>query len=50
MINSPLCAITETWLPNEKEDQKYKEVPPLGYKILSHPSNDGRRGGGISIV
>ena len=28
----------------------YKEVPPPGYKILSHPSSDGRRGGGIAIV
>ena len=27
MTNSTLCAITEAWLPNEKEDQKYKEVP-----------------------
>ena len=22
-MNSTLCAITETWLPNEKDDQKY---------------------------
>ena len=44
MINSTLCAITETWLANGKEDQKYKEVPPPCYKILSHPHNDGRIG------
>ena len=28
MMNSTLCAITETWFPNEQEDQKYKKVPP----------------------
>ena len=50
MINSTLCAITEIWLPNEKEDQKYNEVPPPGYKILSHPCNDRGRGDGIAIV
>ena len=49
-IISTLCAITETWLLNDKDDLKYKEVPPLGYKILSHPRNDGRRGGSIAIV
>ena len=50
MMNSTLCAITETWLPNEKDDLKYKEVPPPGYRILSHPCSDGRRGGSITIV
>ena len=50
MMNSTLCAITETWLPNDKDDVRYKEVPPLGYSILSHPHSDGRRGGSISIV
>ena len=50
MINSTLCAITETWFPNEKEDLKCKEVPPPGHKILSHPCNDRRRGTGIAIV
>ena len=50
MMNSTLCAITETWLPNEKDDQKYKEAPSPGYKILSHPCSDGRRGGSIATV
>ena len=50
MMNSTLCAITETWLMNEKDDVKYKEVPPPGYWILSHPCSDGRRGGGIAIA
>ena len=49
IMNSTLCAITETWLPNEEEDQKQKEVPP-GYEILSHPHSYGRRGGDIAIV
>ena len=34
-VNSTLCAITETWLPNDKDDLRYKEVPPLGYSMLS---------------
>ena len=38
MVSSTLCATTETWLPNEKEDEKYKEVPPPGNKILSQPT------------
>ena len=50
MVNSTLCAITETWLPNDKDDLRYKEVPPPGYSILSHPRSDGRRGGGIAVV
>ena len=50
MVNSTLCAITETWLQNDKDDLRYKEVPPLGYSILSHPWCDGRRGGGITVV
>ena len=50
MVSSPLCAITETWLQNDKDDLRYKEVPPLGYSILSHPWSDGRRGGGIAVV
>ena len=49
-VNSTLCAITETWLQNDKDDLRYREVPPLGYSILSHPQNDGRRGGGIAVV
>ena len=50
MMNSTLCAITETWLPNEKDDLKYKDVPPPGYRILSHPCSDWGRGGSIAIV
>ena len=50
MISSTLHALTETWLPNEKENQKYKEAPPPGCRILSHPCNDRRRGYCIAVV
>ena len=50
MVNSTLCAITETWLLNDKDDLRYKEVPPLGYSILLCPQRDGRRGGSIAVV
>ena len=50
MVNSTLCAITETWLQNDKDDLRYKEVTPLGYSIMSHPQSDGRRGGSIAVV
>ena len=49
-VNSTLCAITETWLQNDKDDLRYKEVPPLAYSILSHPQSDRRRGGSIAVV
>ena len=49
-MNFTLCAITETGLPNDKDDLRYKEVPPPSYRILSHPCSNGRRGGSIAIV
>ena len=45
-----LCAITESWLPSDEEDLRYKEVPPLGYNILSEPRADGRHGRGLALV
>ena len=45
-----LCAIMESWLPSDDEDLRYKEVPPLGYNILSEPHTDGRCGGGLELV
>ena len=45
-----LCAITESWLPSDDEDLRYKEIPPLGYNILSEPHTDGRCGGGLALV
>ena len=35
---------------NDKDDLRYKEVPPPGYSILSHPRSDGKRGGSIAVV
>ena len=48
--NTTICAITETWLSNDDNDLRYKEIPPPGYKILSRPWQNGKRGGGIAMV
>ena len=48
--NTTLCAITETWLSNDENDLRYKEIPPPGYKILSKPGKNGKKGGGIAGV
>ena len=45
-----ICVITETWLSNEENDLRYKEIPPPGYKILSKPHKSGKKGGGIAVV
>ena len=45
-----LCAMTESWLPSDDEDLRYKEVPLLGYNILLEPHADGRCGGGLALV
>ena len=47
--NTTICAITKTWLSNDN-DLRYKEMPPPGYKILSRPQQNGKRGGGITVV
>ena len=48
--NTTICAITETWLSNDENDLRYKEIPPPGYKILSKPHKNGKKGGGIAVV
>ena len=48
--NMTICAITETWLSNDDNDLRYKEIPPPGYKILSRPWQNRKRGGGIAVV
>ena len=48
--NTTICAITETWLSNDENDLRYKEIPPPGYKILSKPCKNGKKGGGIAVV
>ena len=45
-----ICAITETWLKQDPNDDTIKEVPPTGYKIVTTPRSDGRMGGGIALV
>ena len=48
--NTTICAITETWLSNDENDLRYKEIPPPGYKILSKPCKSGKKVGGIVAV
>ena len=36
--------ITKTWLSNEENDLRYKEIPPPGYKIQSKPCKSGKEG------
>ena len=45
-----ICAITETLLKQDPNDDTVKEVPPTGYKIISTPRSDGRMGRGIALV
>ena len=45
-----ICAITETWFSNEENNLRYKEIPPLGYKILSKPHKSGKKWGSITVV
>ena len=42
--NVSICAITELWLRDDENDLTYKEVPPSGYNIISHPCKTGRAG------
>ena len=48
--NTTLCAITEIWLSNDDNDLRYREIPPPGYKILSRPWQNGKRGVDIAVV
>ena len=48
--NTTICVITETWLSNDENDLRYKEIPPPGYKILSKPHKSGKKGGDIAMV
>ena len=42
--------LLKTWLSNDDNDLRYKEIPPPGYKILPRPWQNGKRGGGITVV
>ena len=48
--NPTLCAITETWLSDDEQDLRFKEVPPTGYNIISKPRTSGKKGGGLAII
>ena len=41
--NTTICTITETWLSNDENDLRNKEIPPPGYKILSKPRKNGKK-------
>ena len=41
---------TETWLSNDENDLRYKEIPPPVYKILSKPGESRKKGGDIAVV
>ena len=49
-LNIYVCAITEMWIKKDDIDMITKEIPPLGYNILSHPHMDGRSGVGLGMV
>ena len=48
--NIDICAIAETWIKKDDIDMNTKEIPPLGYNILSHPCMDGRSNGRLRMV
>ena len=45
-----MCAITKTWISNDENDLRYKEIPPPGYKFLSKPHKNGKKGGSVAVV
>ena len=45
-----VCAITKTWLKNDPDDLRHKEIAPIGYNIISHSRSSGRQGGGTALV
>ena len=42
-----ICVTTETWLNNEQNDLRYKEIPPPGYKILPKPCESEKKGAAL---
>ena len=43
--NTDISIITETWIKMVDDPNTMKEIPPLGYKICSHPRRMNRKGG-----
>ena len=49
-MSPSICALMETWLPSDETDLRYKEVPPKGYDIISHPCPTSKKGGGVAVI
>ena len=49
-MSPTICALMETWIPNDETDLRYKEVPPKGYNIISHPHPTTKMGGGVAVI
>ena len=45
-----LCAVIETWIKPDDTDSVTPQMAPMGYKVLSFPRSNGRKGGGIALV
>ena len=43
--DTDISIITETWIKTVDDPNTIKEIPPLGYKICSHPRKTNRKGG-----
>ena len=43
--DTDISIITETWIKKVDDPNTIKEIPPLGYKICSHPRRTNRKGG-----
>ena len=48
--DTDISIITETWIKMVDNPHTIKEIPPLGYKICSHPRRMNRKGGGLALV
>ena len=48
--DTDISIITETWIKMVDDPNTIKEIPPLGYKICSHPRRTNRKGGGLALV
>ena len=49
-MSPTICALMETWLPNDETDLRYKEVPPKGYDIISCPHSTTQKCGGVAGI
>ena len=49
-MSPTICALTETWLPNDETDLRYKEFPPKGYDIISRHHPTTKKGGGVAVI